>query len=1159
MPDFVHLHNHTEFSLLDGAAKISDLCEKAAANNMKAIAITDHGNMYGVPKFVLAARRNGLKPIVGCEFYICANPVEEKDTKSNPRYHQILWAKNEIGYKNLSKLCSFGYTDGFYYKPRIDKETLTQYAEGLIGSTCCLASEVNRAIIDKSEEEAEDILKWYLDLFGREDYYIEIQRHGLGDMEKCNSVLLRWANKYELKVIATNDVHYVNEEDSDAHDLLLALQTASDYHDPNRFRFTDDRGNLNRNFYFKTPEEMGKLFHDVPQALDYTVELAEKCTFEMNLKGEMFLPLYKVPEGHGDMDDYLAYLTWEGARKVYGEITSEISERIEFELAVMKKMGYAGYFLIVQSFTSVARAKGVYVGPGRGSAAGSVVAYALGIINVDPLRYQLLFERFLNPDRVSPPDIDIDFDDEGRQEVIDFVIEEYGRRSVSQVITYGTMGAKTALRDVGRTLNIPLTEVTRIAKLIPEKPGMTFKKALTSQENPDFAHELQKVFDSKDPTIHKMMKFARTLEGTARHTGVHACAVIIAPDEITNFVPIATAKDKSLVTQYDGPMAEMAGLLKMDFLGLKTLSIIKTCIRMVKRKYDIVIDPEGIDITDAKTFELYQAGDTVATFQFESEGMRKYLKQLKPTEIEDLIAMNALYRPGPMDQIPTFVARKHGRESTIYPHEMLKPILENTYGIMVYQEQIMQVAQKMASYSLGQADLLRRAMGKKKHDVMAKEKVRFVDGAVANGVAVKNAEEVFATMEKFASYGFNKSHAAAYSILAFRTAFLKAHYPGQYMAAVLTHNVNDITKITFFIEECRRMEIKVLSPDVNESIATFVVNPDGDIRFGLAAIKGVGHGVVEALVNEREENGHYKNIYDFCERIPAGTLNRKVMESLAYSGAFDNFGEQRSAYFELLDGTNVLERVVSYGNKMQMEKKSNQASLFGGMGAASSLVEPTIPQCEEWTLMDRLNYEKEVIGFYLSGHPLDTYKSEIKSFTTGGLVDLDRFQNKEVKIAGIVTKTREGMTKKGNKYASFTVEDFTGSLELALFGEDYAKFRYYLDVNSMLFINGKYSPHFRDPTQFELKVLDIKYLADTFEKLTKRLILDIPLKRITPDLIKKLEDLFLENKGQCVLDANIVDPETKSTIPMSSRTMLIQPSAELVTELETFGIRYSLK
>ncbi len=1160
MPDFVHLHNHTEFSLLDGAAKISDITEKAASLNMSHVAITDHGNMYGVPKFVLAARKKGLKPIVGCEFYITAHDVTEKDRKSNPNFHQILWAKNEIGYKNLCILCSFGYTDGYYYKPRISREMLRQHSEGLIASTCCLASEINRAIIDRSEEEAEKVLMWYLDVFGREDYYVEIQRHNLGDMERCNEVLLRWATKHQLKVIATNDVHYVNREDSEAHDLLLALQTASDYNDPKRFRFTDDRGNLNPEFYFKTPDEMRTLFHDVPQSLDYTVELAEKCTFEMNLVGDMLLPNFKVPDQFVDMDDYLRHLTLIGARKRYGELTSEITDRIDYELKIMKRMGYAGYFLIVQSFTTVARERGVYVGPGRGSAAGSVVAYALGIINVDPLRYQLLFERFLNPDRVSPPDIDIDFDDEGRQEVIDYVVEEYGRNSVSQVITYGTMGAKTALRDVGRTLGIPLSEVNRIAKYVPDKPGMSFKKALTPDHNPDHCRDLQSEFDSNNNDIRRMMRFAKTLEGTARHTGVHACAVIIAPENITNLVPIATAKDKSFVTQYDGPMAEMAGLLKMDFLGLKTLSIIKTCVGLVKENHGVEIEPEEIDITDEKTYELYQRGETVATFQFESDGMRKYLRQLKPTNIEDLIAMNALYRPGPMDNIPTFVNRKHGREETVYPHEMLKDILSNTYGIMVYQEQIMQVAQKMANYSLGQADLLRRAMGKKKHDVMKKERVRFVDGAKENGVSEENATKVFDTMEKFASYGFNKSHAAAYSILAFRTAFLKAHFPAEYMAAVLTHNVSDISKITFFIEECQRMGIQVLRPSVNDSHRLFSVNAEGHIRFGLEAIKGVGRGVVEELIKERKSDGTYKDIFDMTRRIPAGTLNRKTMEQLAYSGALDDFEVKRAEYFAPIENANnVLERAVSYGNKYQAAKNSSQTSLFGDMGGASSLTEPRIPDAEEWTLMQRLNFEKEVIGFYLSGHPLDEFKLEISSFVTGQIKRLDDFRGKEVKIAGIVTKLREGMTKRGNRYASFSVEDFTGSVELALFGEDYAKFKPYVEMNSMLFVTASYLPSFRDPNAFELKVKDIKFLEDTFKKMTRGITVNIALNRINSSFIEELETLFREHKGDRTLDFNIIDPEIRSSVSLSSRRVLIEPSSELLKTLETMNMQVTLK
>jgi DNA polymerase-3 subunit alpha len=827
----------------------------------------------------------------------------------------------------------------------------------------------------------------------------------------------------------------------------------------------------------------------------------------------------------------------------------------------MAKMKYAGYFLIVQSFTTEAHRRGVYVGPGRGSAAGSVVAYALGIINVDPLRYQLLFERFLNPDRVSPPDIDIDFDDEGRQEVIDFVVNEYGRRSVSQVITYGTMGAKTAIRDVGRTLGIPLAEVNRIAKFVPEKPGMTFKKALSMDDNPDFAHELAQAFDSPDPQIRRMMKFARTLEGTARHTGVHACAVIIAPGEITNFVPIATAKDKSFVTQYDGPMAEKAGLLKMDFLGLKTLSIIKTCIHMVKDRHHVDIDPEEIDVTDQKTFELYQQGETVATFQFESDGMRKYLKQLRPTDIEDLIAMNALYRPGPMDNIPSFIQRKQGREPILYPHEMLEPILRNTYGIMVYQEQIMQVAQKMARYSLGQADLLRRAMGKKKADVMAKEREGFVKGAIENGVDAKRAGEVFDTMEKFAAYGFNKSHAAAYSVLAFRTAFLKAHYPAEYMAAVLTHSVSDISKITFFIEECRRMGIRVLPPCVNESQRLFSVTAEGDIRFGLEAIKGVGGGIVDAIIAERRKGGRFSSFFDLCKRMPAGSLNRKTLEQLTYAGALDTFEIRRSQFFEPIDGTsNLLERGIQYGIKIQQERNSSQVSLFGmSNGGAGGIQEPKVPVAEDWTLMEKLNFEKEVIGFFLSGHPLDTFKLEIKSFTTATLADIEKFKNKEVKIAGIVTKKREGMTRKGNKFSIIGLEDFTGAMEVALFGEDFAKFRNYLEVNNILYITARYVPGFRDQHEYELKITDIKFLADTGEKLAKRLCLEIPLNVIDENLVHELEHLFASHLGKCVLEMHIVDHESRTTVPLTSRTTLVQPGVEIIRTLETFDIDYQLK
>lgn len=1169
MPPFVHLHNHTEFSLLDGAAKISDMTHKACDCGMSHIAITDHGNMYGVPKFVLNARSKGLNPIVGCEFYIIDGDAREKD-RTKKRHHQIMWAKNKEGYQNLVKLCSYGYTDGYYYKPRIDKEILRQHTEGIIASTCCLASEVNQTFLNKGEVEGEAKLMEYLDLFGKENYYVEIQRHTLGDMDKCNEWLLRMAKKHELKVIATNDVHYVNQEDAEAHDLLLALQTQSDYSDPNRFRFTDDKNRLNPRFYFKTQDEMLELFKDVPHALDQTVELAERCTFEMNLAGDMILPQYKVPPQYADMDDFLRAMVYDRAPKRYAELTTEITERIDHELLIMKKMGYAGYFLIVQSFTTEARKRGVYVGPGRGSAAGSVVAYILGIIDIDPLKYDLLFERFLNPERVSPPDIDIDFDDEGRQEVIDYVVNEYGRQSVSQVITYGTMGAKTALRDVGRTLGIPLSEVNRIAKLIPDRPGISFAKALNPEKNPDTHEELKNLFASPDPQINKMMRFAKTLEGTARHTGVHACAVIIAPENVTNFVPVAKAKGEALVTQYDGPMAEMCGMLKMDFLGLRTLSIIKTSIRLVKERHGVEIDPDSISLEDEKTYELYQRGETVATFQFESDGMRKYLRQLKPTNIEDLIAMNALYRPGPMDNIPSFVARKHGKEVIKYPHEMLEDILKNTYGIMVYQEQIMQVAQKMGNYSLGGADLLRRAMGKKKMEIMKKERVVFTDGAKENGVTEETAKEVFDLMEKFASYGFNKSHAAAYSVLAFKTGYMKAHYPAEYMAAVLTHNVSDIKKITFFIEECQRMGLKVLPPDVNESQKLFAVNPQGEIRFGLEAIKGVGSSVVEAIIEERKENGPFESIFDLTTRIPTQSLNRKGLESLAYAGAFDSFGVKRYQYFlnaSIGDDSSVLDRAAQYGRKVQAEKASNQMSLFGGGGEGEGgLEEPTIPMgtmrdgkvVEAWTRLQELNFEKEVIGFYLSGHPLERYKWQIEAFTTCPISRLEGFPNRDVRIAGIVTSARERVSKRGSKFMTFTIEDFSGGVDLALFGDQFVQMRNMIRPDEMVFISGAYQPRWNDPTEFELRISKIDMMdEELFEKMIKGLQIELDINMLDQETFGTIQQLCKDHPGRFPLMFALKDSDFGEVNLVASETS-VMPSGAFIGKLQEMGLKFRL-
>ncbi|NOK86060.1 MAG: DNA polymerase III subunit alpha [Chloroflexi bacterium AL-W] len=1171
MPAFAHLHNHTEFSLLDGAAKIEDLTQKASECGMTHVAITDHGNMYGVPKFVLAARRKGLKPIVGCEFYIKDGDATLKE-KGDVRYHQIMWAKDQEGYSNLVKLCSYGFTDGYYYKPRIDKEILKKHAKGLIASTCCLAGEVNRTLLQKGEPEAEKKLIEYIDIFGKENYYIEVQRHNLKDMDRCNEWLLRMARKHDLLVIATNDVHYVNEEDAEAHDLLLALQTSSDYSDQNRFRFTDDHNRLNPRFFFKTPAEMLTLFQDIPFALDNTVQLAERCEFEMNLAGDMILPQYKFPPQYADMDEYLAALTWERAPRRYPDMSTEIRERIEHELKIMKKMGYAGYFLIVQSFTTEARRRGVYVGPGRGSAAGSVVAYVLGIIDIDPLAYDLLFERFLNPERVSPPDIDIDFDDEGRQEVIDFVVEEYGRKSVSQVITYGTMGAKTALRDVGRTLNIPLHEVNRIAKMIPERPGMTFKKAMDSDNNPDFAEELAQLFKSKDPEINRLMRFAKTLEGTARHTGVHACAVIIAPGDITDFAPVSVGKDSVITTQYDGPMAEMAGLLKMDFLGLKTLSILKTAIRLTNQNHGIEIDPENIPLTDEKTYTLYQRGETVATFQFESDGMRKYLRQLKPTNIEDLIAMNALYRPGPMDNIPSFIQRKHGKEPIIYPHEMLEPILRNTYGIMVYQEQIMQVARTMGGYTMGGADLLRRAMGKKKHDVMAKERASFMEGAAKLGVDKKVADEVFSLMEKFASYGFNKSHSAAYSVLAFKTAYMKAHFPAEYMAAVLTHNVNDIKKITFFIEECRRMGIEVLQPDINESQTNFSVNPQGQIRFGLEAIKGVGHNVVEELIKERRKNGPFSSIFDLCVRMPLRTINRKTLESLAYAGAIDCFsGVERWQYFLPVsekDPSNILEKAAQYGSKVQQERLSPQVSLFGGDSGSDSIPEPAIPMGtrqdgrikEAWTELEKLNYEKEVIGFYLSGHPLDRFKWQIEAFTNTSLGALEEDKRpRDIKTAGIVTSVRERLSKKGNRFLSFTLEDFSDSSDFTLFGDQYEKYRGLIRQDEMLFLSATYQARRYQEGEMELRIIDIRLLTDAlFDGMVRHLCLHIDYQNLDEETVSGLHELMKNHPGDKELKFQVRSQALGANLQLISSDWRVRPDNHLVRELKEMGLRYSL-
>ncbi|MCW9707808.1 DNA polymerase III subunit alpha [Fodinibius salsisoli] len=1142
--NFSHLHCHTQFSMLDGAASISQLVKKSKNEGMPAIAITDHGNMFGVPEFVNEAHKHGVKPVIGCEFYITPSGMDDKSDRT--RYHQVLLAKNMDGYRNLAKLCSLGYTDGLYYKPRIDKETLAEHSEGLIATTCCIASEINQTIINESEKEARALFEWYLNVFG-DDYYIELQRHGLEDQNRCNEVLIKWSKEYNVKMIATNDSHYVEEEDSEAHDILLALQTNADINDPNRFRFTDDNNNLNTEFYLKTPAEMKELFSDVPEAVDNTNEIIEKVD-DIELSSELLLPDYTIPDEYDSMYDYLRQLTYEGAKERYGQVTQDVSERIEQELAIIKDMDFVGYFLITQDFTTEARKRDVFVGPGRGSAAGSIVAYCLGIINIDPLRHDLLFERFLNPERVSPPDIDIDFDDGGRQEVIDYVVEEYGRSNVAQIVTYGTMKAKTSIRDVGRVLGVPLEEVNRITKMFPDGPGFTeFEDVLDSRKNPESAKDIQQLFEHPDPQVQKMMRFARTLEGSARQTGIHAAGVIIAPGEISDYVPVALSKDKELITQYDGPHAEQCGLLKMDFLGLKTLSILKTAIQYVEENHGVHYELDDVPEDDDKTFELYQKGNTIGTFQFESDGMRKYLKQLKPTTLDDLIAMNALYRPGPMQFIPEYIDRKHGRSEVEYPHPDLEELLKPTYGIMIYQEQIMKAAQIIANYSLGEADLLRRAMGKKKKKVMAKQRKVFTERAVENGVTESKAEELFDIMAEFANYGFNKSHSAAYSVVAYQTAFFKANYMPEYMAAVLTHNMGDIDKVSKFIEEAYHNGITVDPPNINTGAGKFVA-VDGRIQYGMEAIKGVGSNAVAEVVEERKENGKYESIYDFARRIDSRICNKRTLESLIQAGAFDELNPHRHQLLE------SMEMIVSYGSRVQEMENSNQSDLFGdGTGSASAIDEPELANVQRWSNIERLNKERELIGFYLSGHPLEKHQEDVDMFCSHTLDPdkLEQLNNRtEVRCAGIITEVNRVTDKKGRPFAFLQVEDLHGTVEVIAFNDVYDSNLGMIQVDTLVVVDGSIDTR-RGKAQI---------IANSFERIESmrekyqdqiELKLDIDTTQVNEDELQEMANLFKQHQGQTNVRLNVLSKEAKRPFAMHVRKFVIDPNEELLNGLKT--------
>ncbi len=1190
---FSHLHNHTQFSVLQATIQINNMVKKAAEEQMPALAITDHGNMMGAYVFTAAVdkhnkgvrsrnkereenrealREQEITPIVGCEFFICADR-NDKSHKDNG--HQVvLLAKNRKGYHNLAKMASIAFTEGYYYVPRIDKSVVEQYAEDLICLSGNLYGEIPGKILHVGENQAEEALLWWKSLFG-DDLYLELMRHGLEEEDHANKIMLDMAKKHEVKVVASNNSYYLNQADANAHDILLCIKEGERQSTPigkgRGFRY----GFPNQEFYFKTQKEMKELFADLPEAIENTNEIAAKCE-GFTLARDVLLPKYDIPEQFVHAEDdadggkrgenaFLKHLTYEGAKKRYGEVTPEIAERLNFELATIERTGYPGYFLIVQDFTTAAREMGVSVGPGRGSAAGSAVAYCIGITNVDPIKYDLLFERFLNPDRVSLPDIDIDFDDEGRQKVIDYVIDKYGSNQVAQIITYGSMAAKSAIRDAGRVLELPLPDTDRVAKLVPDmmKLNKIFgldDKALKDKlkgnaDDLKQVEELKKI--AEENTLEgKTVNQARILEGSMRNTGIHACGVIITPDDITNFVPVALAKDSDMYcTQFDNAVVEDAGLLKMDFLGLKTLTLIKDSVRIVKERHDIDLDPDSFPLDDTPTYELFQRGETVGIFQYESAGMQKHMRNLKPTTFADLIAMNALYRPGPLEYIPSFIARKHGDEEIAYDLPEMKEYLEETYGITVYQEQVMLLSQSLAGFTKGQADMLRKGMGKKKKDIIDLLHPKFIEGGTANGHPEEILEKVWTDWEAFASYAFNKSHSTCYAWIAYQTAYLKANYPAEYMAAVLSNNMNDLKKVTFFMEECRRMGVPVLGPDVNESSLKFTVNQEGAVRFGLGALKGVGESAVLAIIDERKENGTYTSVFDLSKRVNLKACNKKAFESLALSGGFDSFsGIDRPQYFVRDERDRpFIEMVVKYGQKAQENENSSQGSLFGESSEAE-IPEPLAPQAESWGTFERLRKEKEIIGLYISGHPLDDFKLEIQNMCNASLSDfnsdLEGRVGAELKAAGIITSFQHLTAKSGKSFGKFVLEDYTDSYEFVLFGDDYIRFKEYMMQDMYLFVQAKIQKKRWGDQKAEPKVVKMDMLAELREKLVSNLFIDLDLNAVNNSLISDLHEMLGKYEGKVGVNFNVLDRESRIKVPLKSREMRVSLTNEFIKELD---------
>ncbi len=1252
MQDYVHLHVHSQYSLLDGQASIKALVDKAIGNGMRGIALTDHGSMFGVKEFYnYVNRKNGpingelktlnkklkailkegkdesseevvtlktlieekkkklFKPIIGCEMYVARRSLDKKEGKPDQSgYHLVVLAKNKKGYHNLIKLVSKAWTEGFYMRPRTDRNELEKYSEGLIVSTACLGGEIPKKITQGRIEEAEEAIQWFKRVF-KDDFYLELQRHkatvpranheAFPLQQNVNKHMFELSEKYNVKIICTNDVHFVEETHAEAHDRLICLSTGRDLDDPNRMLYTKQE-------WMKTREEMNEVFADVPYALSNTIEILDKVEF-YSIDHSPIMPTFNIPEEFGTEEgyrakfseqdlfdeftrnengevvltqqeaeakieklggydklyrikleaDYLKKLAYDGAHIFYGEeLSDEIQERLNFELHIMKTMGFPGYFLIVQDFIAAAQEElGVSVGPGRGSAAGSAVAYCLGITKIDPIKFDLLFERFLNPDRISLPDIDVDFDDDGRGEVLRWVTEKYGQEKVAHIITYGTMATKLAIKDVARVQKLPLSESDRLTKLIPERIP---DKKINLTNSIAYVPELQAAEASPDPLIRDTIKYAKMLEGNVRGTGVHACGTIICRDDITDWVPVSTAVDKEtgermLVTQYEGSVIEDTGLIKMDFLGLKTLSIIKEAVQNVKLSTGEEIDIEKISFEDENTYKLYSEGRTIGTFQFESAGMQKYLRELKPSTFEDLIAMNALYRPGPMDYIPDFIDRKHGRKPIEYDIPVMEKYLKETYGITVYQEQVMLLSRLLADFTRGESDALRKAMGKKLKDQLDVMKPKFIEGGKKNGHEPKVLEKIWADWEKFASYAFNKSHATCYSWLAYQTAYLKANYPSEYMAAVMSRNISNITEITKLMDECKAMGIKVLGPNVNESNLKFTVNKEGNIRFGLGAVKGVGENAVKAIVDERGKNGAYKDVFDFVERVNLNACNKKNMENLALSGGFDGMGLKREQFFvDVANNENYLESIMRYGNKFQNDQDMAMNSLFGGDNAVE-IARPEIPAADPWSDLELLNKERELVGIFLSAHPLDEYYvilQHVCNTQMKELEDKEALAGREITMGGMVTSVRRGMTKNNNPYGIVKIEDYSGSAEIPLFGKDWLTYQAYMNENMLLFIKARCQPRQWNPNELELKLTGIDLLSDVKDDVIERITILIPLEELNSSFISELFDLSMRSNGATELYFKIKDTESSQTLDFVSSKIKVSVGKDFISLLK---------